>query len=106
MDPNEILEILKEIKEFDWDKANIEKNWLKHRVNFKECEEVFFNQPLFVNFDEKHSTEEEKRFQALGQTNQGRKLFITFTVRKNKVRVISARDQNKKERKKHEKKAI
>jgi len=87
---------------FDWDKGNIDKNWRRHKVSFKECEEVFLNQPLLLNFDKKHSRK-EIRFQVLGKTNKGRKLFLVFTIRGKKIRVISGRDQNKKERRRYEK---
>ena len=87
---------------FDWNEANKFKNWQKHQVDFRECEEVLFNQPLLVNFDLKHSGK-EKRYQALGKTNQKRKLFIVFTIRNKKIRIISARDQSKQERRIYEK---
>jgi uncharacterized protein len=83
---------------FDWDKANRNKNWLRHNVSWWECEEVFFNQPLYVHMDERHSLAEE-RFYALGKTNNSRLLFIVFTRRDAKIRIISARDMHKKERK-------
>jgi len=89
------------ISDFDWDQGNREKNWIRHRVDYKESEEIFFNQPLLVDEDVKHSAG-EKRFEALGQTDKGRRLFIAFTIRDNKIRVISARDQDSKERKKYE----
>lgn len=82
---------------FDWDKGNLNKNRLRHNVEPIECEEIFYNKPLLVIYDKVHF-KIEKRFQALGQTNNGRLLFIVFTIRNNKIRVISARDQNKKER--------
>ena len=90
---------------FDWDKGNIDKNFRKHDVTNQEAEEIFNNEPYI--FEEiKHSLKEE-RLQALGKTNQGRLLFVSFTVRKVnealKVRVISARDVNKKEEVKYEK---
>lgn len=88
---------------FDWDKGNTEKNWAKHKVHFKEAEEVFFNKPLKIFEDEKHS-QKEKRLLAYGSTNKRRKLTIIFTIRKETVRVISARNQNIKERKVYEKK--
>jgi uncharacterized DUF497 family protein len=44
----------------------------------------------------------EFRFAALGITNVGRKLFVIFTIRKSKIRIISARDMSKKERKLYE----
>ena len=81
---------------FDWDGGNLEKNWQKHKVHFKEAEEIFLNRPLKLFEDPKHSIKEE-RFLAYGITNQGRKLTVVFTVRKQKVRPISTRDMNKKE---------
>ena len=83
---------------FDWDQGNIEKNWLSHTVIPQEAEQVFFNAPLIVTNDEKHSNS-EKRFLVLGQTDEDRPLFIAFTVRKKLICVISARDMNRKERK-------
>lgn len=84
-------------KGFDWDKGNLDKNWLKHGVSPYECEQVFMNKPLLLFPDEKHSDLEE-RFFVLGITNNGRGLFIVFTVRNENIRVISARDMSKKEK--------
>lgn len=95
------MAVLEKTQGFSWDKGNIDKNWLRHQVTSKECEEVFFNRPLLISLDEKHSTKTEKRFQALGKTNGKRKLFIVFTIRNKKIRVVSARDQNKKERRQY-----
>lgn len=88
---------------FDWNQANINKNWVKHKVNYKEAEEIFFNKPLKTLKDIEHSQKEE-RFIAFGITDKGRKLYIVFTVREEKIRIISARDQSKKERRFYEKK--
>ena len=87
---------------FDWDKGNLDKNWLKHKVSNAECEEVFFNQPLLIIKDEKHS-QKEKRCHALGKTESGRLLFMSFTIRNNTIRIISARDMSKKEQEQYEK---
>lgn len=84
------------IEGFDWDKGNYE-HIKKHDVKTEECEELFFNKPFILSKDETHSQVEE-RFRVYGRTNSKRQLFIIFTVRSNKFRVISARDQNKKER--------
>ena len=62
-----------------------------------ESEEVFFNLPILLLDDVKHSRDEE-RYYVLGQTNAGRRLFISFTIRSEKIRVISARDMSHKER--------
>lgn len=89
---------LRQCEGFEWDKGNKEKNLESHRVASSECEEIFFNQPLIVADDEGHSIS-ETRYYALGQTVAGRKLFVVFTIRKNQIRVISARDMSRKERK-------
>lgn len=88
---------LNKISGFDWDEGNRDKNWIFHRVSTSECEEVFFNLPLLLRPDPVHSITEARYF-VLGQTNAGRYLFIAFTVRNDKIRVISARDMSKKER--------
>ena len=62
-----------------------------------ECEEIFFNQPLIVGDDAKHSMVEQ-RFYVLGKTDRQRRLFVACTVRENLIRVISARDMHSKER--------
>lgn len=93
--------LLHECTGFEWDEGNRDKNWIKHQVSNSECEEIFFNQPLIINFDKKHS-EIETRFYALGHTDLDRKLFIVFTIRNKKIRIISARDMSKKERKIYE----
>lgn len=81
---------------FDWDEGNVEKNWELHRVTFWEAEEVFLNEPLLVRTDRRHSGD-EPRFLALGQSDAGRLLFISFTVRHPLIRIISARDMSRKE---------
>lgn len=92
------MDILSSAEGFEWDKGNIEKNWERHKVSFVECEEVFFNKPLIIREDEPHS-QVETRYYALGKTDNERLLFMVFTMRGKKIRVISARDMNRKERK-------
>jgi uncharacterized protein len=91
---------LDQISGFDWDDRNSRKSADKHDVNQAEAESVFFNDPLIVVEDTKHS-EAEPRLNALGKTAQNRLLHITFTLRQNgtMIRVISARDMHRKERK-------
>ena len=91
------MDWLETITGFDWDDGNQDKNWLKHRVSNRECEELFFNLPLIVANDKQHS-QLERRFFALGKTNAGRRLFIAFTIRDKLIRVISARDMSRRER--------
>ena len=83
---------------FDWDDGNIRKND-KHGVSQAEAEQLFFNDPLLVLEDERHSGN-ESRYHALGKTDMGRLLHVTFTLRFDAtgIRVISARDMHRKER--------
>ena len=82
---------------FDWDEGNTDKNLTTHNVENWECEQVFFNQPLLVLDDLRHSTT-EKRWAAFGKTDAGRLLIVVFAKRQDLIRVISARDMNRKER--------
>lgn len=93
----QIDDLLVKCTGFEWDEHNAQKNWQKHRVTPPESEEIFFNRPVVVADDVKHS-EKENRFYALGHTDAGRMLFVVFTVRRGLLRVISARDMNRKER--------
>ena len=96
------MRILPEPVYFEWDKGNINKNLKRHEVTNQGAEEVFSNDPKFIFEDTKHSVK-EKRFGLFGQTNEGRKLSIIFTKRKDKVRIVTARDMSRKERKAYEK---
>ncbi len=82
---------------FEWDQGNIDKNLIKHNVENWECEQVFFNDPLVVIDDLKHSVA-EKRFTAFGRTDVGRLLIVIFTIRSKLIRVISAREMSRRER--------
>lgn len=82
---------------FDWDDGNREKNWKQHSVEWTEAEETFLSVPLLVLPDPTHS-QSETRFAVLGRTLADRRLVVVFTVRNNRIRVISARDMSKKER--------
>ncbi|MBP9726000.1 MAG: BrnT family toxin [Gammaproteobacteria bacterium] len=93
--------ILTECSGFEWDEANCMKNFKKHGVSSLECEQVFFNTPLLMQEDSKHSAL-ERRLYVLGKTDADRKLFIAFTMRNDQIRVISARDMSKQERRIYE----
>lgn len=86
---------------FEWDEGNSEKNWRRHEVRQVEAEEVLLNRPLVLGLDVKHSRN-EPRFIALGCTDTERALTVVYTVRGKRIRVISARPMNKKEREIHE----
>lgn len=87
---------VKEPTEFVWDKGNKDKNWVEHKVTNEECEETFLDEKKKIFKDKLHSGREE-RFRIVSKTRKRRLLFVVFTIRKGKIRIISARDINKKE---------
>jgi len=96
------MRLFVDVEGFEWDAGNSEKNLIKHSVSNSECEEAFSDERKLIRDDPKHSNT-ETRHQIVGRTNLGRILFISFTIRRDKIRVISARDVNKKERTYYEK---
>ncbi|MCX5760842.1 MAG: BrnT family toxin [Gemmatimonadetes bacterium] len=90
-------ELIVALRGFEWDAGNAQKSWVAHRVTQAESEEVFFNLPVFLLEDAKHSGR-ERRYNVLGRTNADRLLSVIFTLRGDLVRVISARPMSRKER--------
>ena len=86
---------------FEWDAGNADKNWERHQVTQGECEQVFFQRPLLLARDTVHSRR-EARYAALGQTAAGRQLAVVFTIRGALIRVISARNVSRRERRLYE----
>lgn len=85
---------------FEWDSGNRLKSHMKHRVTQAEAEEIFFSAPLVVR-DSEHSGL-EPRYHALGETSLGRRLLAVFTVRDERIRIISVRDMSRRERRIYE----
>lgn len=90
-------ELRAECTGFQWDAGNAERHWRTCRVRQAESEQVFFHRPVVIAQDLGHS-EREPRFAALGQTEAGRRLSVVFTIRGAVVRVISARDMGRRDR--------
>lgn len=90
------MKILPEPVAFEWDKGNIDKNLVKDGVTNEEAEQIFSDERKVILKDVLHSDQEE-RFIILGKTENNRLLYVVFSKRKNKVRIISARDINNKE---------
>ena len=88
---------------FEWDDGNARKSVEKHTVGQAEAEQIFLNEPLLILSDQRHS-KSETRLHALGRTDEGRLLHITFTFRQSDtyIRIISARDMSRKERSHYE----
>jgi uncharacterized DUF497 family protein len=87
--------VVRGLEGFDWDAANWRKSEFKHGVAAAEAEEVLLGDPL-CQVDVRLSGSEQ-RYVALGRTNEGRTLFVAFTIRRNRVRVDSARPMSRKE---------
>ena len=97
------MEIFSTLTGFDWDDSNRNKNWDQHKVTWFECEEVLFNQPLYIVSDTVLSI--RRTVLCIGLNKFNRLLFLVFTHRKSRIRIISARDMHKKERKVYNEKA-
>lgn len=91
-----IKDILNSCTGFEWDDGNFDKSRILHDISAMEAEEVFFNHPLITGIDMKHSNRED-RYYCLGHTDEGKLLFVAFTVRGRNIRVISAREMTAKE---------
>ena len=96
------MRILPEPITFEWDSGNKDKSWLKHKVSVQECEYIFNGQDSITFRDIEHSFK-ESRYIILGKNSEQRLLFIAFTIRRDKIRVISARVASSRERKLYEK---
>ena len=92
---------MKEIK-FDWDLWNVQKNEVKHGVSSAEAESSFYDDNYSLFRDLKHSSKLEQRYVLYGKSSEGRVLMVGFTLRKNSVRIITARPASKKEREVYE----
>lgn len=92
---------LSKLTGFEWDKGNLDKSYKKHGITSKEAEEIFIDPNVFLLDDVRHSQKED-RFIAIGKTTSKKLLFAVFTVRKDRVRIVSARIGNQKERRKYE----
>jgi len=82
---------------FEWDQGNERKNWLKHRITAEEAEEPFFSDDYLVLDDKIHSSKGEIRNILIGKSNSGKILFVAYTIRAAKIRIISARKADRKE---------
>ncbi len=91
------------LADFEWDKGNIDKSYQKHGISIREAEEAFLDKHVFLQEDIKHS-EREERFIAISKTSSNKILFSIFTIRNRKIRIISARKANIKERRLYEEK--
>lgn len=83
---------------FEWDADKEQRNIAKHRLDFRTASRIFLD-PLLLEFeDDRH--EEELRWNVIGVVD-GRVLFVTYTERNGRIRIISARGAEPHERREY-----
>lgn len=95
------MEKLKELR-FDWDLWNVQKNEVKHGVSALEAESAFYDEKVPIFEDLEHSSAKEARYILYGRSGEGRVLMVGFTVRRGKIRIITARPASREERRIYE----
>ena len=97
--------LMREIR-FDWDLWNVQKNEVKHGVSALEAESCFYDPQHRIYEDLKHCIPKEKRYILYGKSMESRILMVGFTVRRDKVRIITARVASRKERSVYEEETL
>jgi hypothetical protein len=90
---------------FDRDQWNVQKNEIKHGVSSLEAESAFFDESAIIFSDMLHSTIKEERWILYGKSMYHKILIVAFTIREDRIRIISARKASRKERKIYEENA-
>lgn len=83
--------------QFEWNENKAASNLLKHGVSFEEAQTVF-DDPFYVDFYDPDHSEAEERYLIVGQSNRERLLIVSYTERRNSIRLISAREVTRTER--------
>lgn len=86
---------------FEWDERKAQQNLRKHRVSFEEAATIF-GDPLSLTVDDPLHSDEENRFVTIGQSVRQRLLVVVHTEREDLIRLISARNATRSERKTYE----
>jgi uncharacterized DUF497 family protein len=86
---------------YEWDENKAVKNLAKHGVSFAEAKTIF-DDPLYVDFYDLDHSEDEERYLIVGESNRGRLLIVSYTERRESIRIISAREVAKSEREAYE----
>lgn len=86
---------------YEWDDDKAEANWQKHHVSFDEAVTVFDDPREITSPDPQHSTDED-RFISVGRSQSGQILTVVFTERDQRLRIISARQATRRERRQYE----
>ena len=86
---------------FEWDQAKAQRNLVKHNVSFEEASSIF-KDPLYIDFYDPDHSEREERYIAIGLSVNKRILLVSYTEREDRIRLISAREATRKEKKDYE----
>ena len=86
---------------FQWDKEKAATNLVKHGVSFDEAKTVF-DDPLYIDFYDPDHSDDEHRYIMIGMSPQNRLLLVAYTERGDVIRLISAREATRTERKAYE----
>jgi uncharacterized protein len=86
---------------FEWDQGKAARNFSKHGVTFNEAETVF-DDSFYVDFYDPHHSDDEDRYLMVGESNKGRLLIVSYTEKRELIRIISARQVTKSEREAYE----
>ena len=87
--------------EFEWDSRKATKNLQKHKISFTEAATVF-DDPLSITVADPDHSNMEDRFLIVGQSHHPRMLIVSFTERGNRIRIISARELTRAEKRAYE----
>ena len=86
---------------FEWDSNKAATNLAKHGVSFEEAKTVF-DDPLYIDFYDLDHSDDEHRYIMIGMSEQNRLLLVAYTERGDVIRLISAREATKAERRAYE----
>lgn len=86
---------------FEWDELKARANLRKHAVSFREARTVFLDGLAAIHADP-DSSREERREIIVGHSAAGRLLVVSFTERGDRLRLISAREATRHERRDYE----
>lgn len=81
---------------FEWDESKAQSNQRKHDVSFDEAVSAFYDPRQIAFYDPAHSDDEDREL-LIGHSSQGRLLLVSYTVRDDTIRIISARKATRKE---------
>lgn len=86
---------------FEWNEAKAAGNYEKHGISFEAAATVF-GDPLAATFDDPDHSQEEQRMITIGESRDGDILVVAHTAREARIRIISAREATRRERRFYE----